>query len=295
MDSAAHRLYIATANGVVVVDTGKHKVEGVIPQPERVHCVALRPGKQIGYATLWQPNLVAVIDLKTLKTIDTIDVHTVFAKGQWPKAIVYEPTTERLFTFNESSGDCTCIDANTNKVLGHIPLGGIPGFAVADGEGLVYANVTQTNEVVAISANTMTIAKRWPVVWGLGPTGLAYDAKHGRLYSTCNNARLVVSDPVQGKALASVPIGKGADAVAYDPKTGLLFSSNGNDGTITVIQERGPNDYYVLTTTPSLWGARTMAIDERTHHLFVVAPTAPDTTGPYSGRGVLTMLELAPR
>ena len=294
IDSTTGRLYIASARSVIVVDTRKHKIAGIVPQVERVHCVALTPKRGRGYATLWEPNQVAVIDLKTMKTVETISVQTKFATGQWPKAIVYEPKTDRLFTFNGSSGDCTAIDARNNKVLDQIPLGGIPGCAVADGKGIIYANITKTNEVVAIDAKTLAIVKRWPLVWGESPTGIAFDSKHGRLFSTCANAKMVVSEPLLNRAIAALPIGKGACAVAYDPGTEMLFISNGEDGTVTVIQVRGTHYFSGPQTIPTLWGARTLALDEQTHHLFLVALTPPVTSGDYSGFGVLTLMELAP-
>lgn len=294
MDSDKGRLYVAGTRSVIIVDVKKHIIAGVVPLPERVHCVALAPKRGKGYATIWQPNLVAVIDLKTMKTVETVKVQTIFRTGWWPKAIVYEPETDRLFTFNDSSGDCTAIDARTNKVLDQIPLGGIPGFAVTNGNGMVYANITQTNEMVAIDAKTLTVVKRWPMVWGTGPNGLAIDLQHRRLFSACANGRLVVSDPVTGKAIVALPIGRGAGAVAYDAGKRLLFSANGADATVSVIQVRGPDDFWVTASAPTLWGAEDLALDSRTHHLFLVASTSPTTPGPYSGPGFATLIELAP-
>lgn len=294
MDSATSRLYIAGSRGVTVVDVKAHKVVASIPQPERVHSVVLVPKESRGYATIWQPNDVAVLDLDILATIDTIHVQTEFAKGWWPSSIVYEPRSRRLFTFNESSRDFTAIDSHTRKVLAHVPLGGIPGCAVADGKGMVYANVAEKSEMVAIDASTLAVTKRWPVAPGESPVGLAIDVKRRLLFSTCANNKIVIADPDAGIVLSAYPIGKGAGGATYDQGTGLLFTSNGDDGTMTVLQVRGRNDIQVVETVPTLHGARTLALDGRSHHLYFVASTSPDTSGPYDGFGVPTLLELAP-
>src|SRR5439155_18113166 len=168
----------------------------------------------------------------------------------------------------------TAIDAATGKVAGTVPLGGRPEFAVADGQGHLYNNLEDKSAVVAIDARTLTLEHTWPMAPGEGPSGIAMDRKSRRLYSVCGNQKLVVLDADAGKVVATPTIGRGPDACAFDPGLGLVFSPNGRDGTLTILHETSPERYEEVAVMPTHAGARTVALDETTHHIFLCTATA---------------------
>ena len=280
VDPDARRLYISRGSHVMVLDADTEKVVGDIPDTNGVHGIAIASKLGRGFISDGADNAVTIFDLKTLKTLGTVSV------GTGPDCIVYEPKTQRVFTFNGRSNDATAIDAKSGKVLGTIALSGRPEYAAVDGAGMVYDNLESTSEVVAIDAQALTIKNRWSLAPAESPSGLAIDTKKQRLFSVCDGGKMVISDAAAGKVVATAPIGNGPDAAGFDPGTGLVFSSNGQDGTLTVLS------YFQLTvghttiptytpvqTVPTQAGARTMALDMKTHRVFLVTAT-PDTTDP---------------
>jgi YVTN family beta-propeller protein len=198
-----------------------------------------------------------------------------------PDAILYEPSTHRVMTFNGRSNDVTVIDAKAGKVVATIPVGGKPEFSQTDGKGKVWVNIENTAEVVEIDAAKATVTKRFPLTGCEEPSGLAYDGAKNRLFSVCGNKVMAISDPAAGKLVATVPIGAGADGVAFD--SGMAFASNGGDGTITVVGEQG-GKYEVLETATSVRSARTIGADNKTHKLYL--PSAePGDPAQAKGKG----------
>jgi DNA-binding beta-propeller fold protein YncE len=263
LDARTHLLYVTHGNAVEVlnVDTG---VKGEpIAGLKGVHGVAFAPEKNRGYISNGRGNSVSVFDLKTHQLLEEIP-----SSGQNPDAIMYDAFSDRVFTFNGRTANATAIDAATNKVVGTVDIGGKPEFAVTDGRGTIFVNNEDKSEVVAFDAKTLQVKTRWSIAPGEGPSGLAIDLKNKRLFSVCDKV-MVVSDFVNGKVVATVPIGGGPDAVRYDPGTGLVFASNG-EGTLTVVKQVSADAYAVLETVPTARGARTMELDLKTHHVFVV-------------------------
>lgn len=265
VDGEARRVYISRGMHVMVTDADTGKVVGDIPNTNGVHGIALAPELNRGFVSDGRTSEVTIFDLKTLKTLDTVKV-----TGQNPDCIVYDPASKRVFTFNGRSGNSTVLDATTGKVLGTIDLGGRPEFAVADGQGHIYNNLEDKSEQVAIDTQTLKVTNRWPLAPCESPSGLAIDREHRRLFAGCDNQKMVITDPDAGKVVATVPIGEGVDANGFDPGTQLAFSSNGESGTLTVVHEDSPDKYTVLGSVPTEPGARTMALDQKTHHVFVV-------------------------
>ncbi|HEK86636.1 MAG TPA: YncE family protein [Candidatus Aminicenantes bacterium] len=255
-------LYITHGNSVEIlnVDTGIKlpPITGL----KGVHGVTFAPQKGLGYISNGRSNTVSVFVLKTYQVVKEIPV-----SGQNPDAILYDQFSDRLFTFNGRSADATVIDPATDKILATLPLGGKPEFAVSDNQGTIYVNIEDKSEVVAFDARSLQIKKRWSIAPGQEPSGLAIDLKNQRLFSVCDKI-LVISDAAKGQVVATVPIGRGPDAVRYDPKLALVFSSNG-DGTLTIVQQIGPDKYAVLETVKTAPRARTMELDPKTHHLFL--------------------------
>ncbi len=264
LEESSRRLFVSNGTRVVVVDVDAGNVLGEIPDTQGVHGIAFAPDLNRGYTSNGRANNVTVFDLKTLKPLSQI------ATGQNPDSIVYEPKTGRVFTFNGRSNDATAIDAKSGQVVGTIPMGGKPEFSVVDGTGRIYVNVEDTSEVVAIDAQKLTVLRRSSIAPCDGPSGLAMDLKSRRLFSVCGNETMAVTDADSGKVISTVKIGAGTDGAGFDPGTGVAFSSNGGDGTLSVVQEVNGR-YAVIETVPTARGSRTMTVDPKLHRVYLPA------------------------
>jgi len=273
-DSAARRLYVSHGTHVVVVDLDANKVVGDIPDTPGVHGIAIAPELNKGFISNGRGNNVTIFDLKTLKSVGTA------ATGENPDSIRYDSVSGRVFAFNGRSKSATGIDAKSGNVVSTIPLPGKPEFSVADGKGHVYVNIEDTNELVEIDASKGTVTKKYSLSPCDGPSGLAIDTKNRRLFSVCSNRVMAISDPDAGKVVATPAIGAGSDGAAFDPATGYAFSSNG-DGTLTIVQQTG-GKWDVAENIATERGARTMAVDEKTHKVYL--PTAKAAPAPSGGR-----------
>jgi YVTN family beta-propeller protein len=272
VDSAAHRLYVSHGTHVAVVDLDSNKVVGDIPDTPGVHGIAIAVELNKGFISNGRGNTVTIFDLKTLKTLGTV------ATGENPDDICYDQGSSRVFVFNGRSKSATVIDAKGNKAAATIPLPGKPEFSVADGKGRIYTNIEDTSEIVEIDAAKATVTKKFSLSPCVEPSGMAFDAKSRRLFSVCSNRLMAVSDPDAGKVVATPAIGAGSDGAAFDPGAGYAFSSNG-DGTLTVVQQTG-GKWDAVENIATERGARTIAVDERTHKLYLpTAKTAPSSSG----------------
>jgi YVTN family beta-propeller protein len=263
LDTGSRILYIS--HGTVVellnIDTG---VKGEpISELQGVHGIAFAHKLGRGYISNGKANTVTVFDLKTRKKLAEVKT------GTNPDAILYDEFSNRVFTFNGRSADATVIDVADNTAAGTIALGGKPEFAISGDNGTIFVNIEDTSEIVVIDSKGLQVLRRWKLTPGEEPSGLAFDPKNKRLFSVCSNKLMVVSDSETGTIITTVPIGEGPDAARCDSQTGLVFSSNG-EGTLTVIGQESADKYRVLETVPTARGARTMEIDPKTHHIFVV-------------------------
>ena len=278
-DAKGNRLFISRGTHVMVVDADTGAVVGDIPDTQGVHGIALVEDLGKGYTSNGRASTVTVFDLKTLKVLKQIPV------GKNPDTIIYDPASKRVFTMNGAGNDTTAIDAATDTVAGTVALGGRPEFAVSDERGHVFANLEDKSEVVEFDSKKLgAVLARWPIAPGEEPSGLAIDRKHARLFSTGANKTLAVLDAETGKVVTTLPIGGGVDAAGFDPDLGLAFSSNG-EGTLTVIHEDSPDKFTVLENVATRRGARTMALDPKTHRVFLVTaefgpPPAPTPERP---------------
>jgi DNA-binding beta-propeller fold protein YncE len=262
-DSRGRRVFISRATHTLVVDADGKKV-GDIPNTQGVHGIALAPEFNHGFTSNGRANSVTLFELDSLKTIREVPVN-----GENPDAIVYDPSSHRVFTLNGRSHDATAIDAKSGEVVGHIPLAGKPEFAQADGAGHVYVNIEDKSELSEIDSNALKVLNTWPLAPCQEPSGLAIDVAHRRLFSGCNNRMMAVVDADSGKVVTTVPIGDGVDANAFDPGTGFAFASCG-EGTLTVAHEDSPDKFSVVENVPTQKGARTMALDPKTHTVYLV-------------------------
>ncbi|MEO6004013.1 MAG: YncE family protein [Opitutus sp.] len=270
-----HRLYVAHATKVVIIDTRTDTVLGDIADTPGVHGIAVAPGLGLGFTSNGRENKVGIVNLATLETRSKVET------GQNPDAILYDPEHLEVYAFNGRGNSVTVFDAKTGGPITTIPLGGKPEFGQLDPvAGRIYNNIEDTNEVVAIDDKTHAVVQRWRIGEGEEPSGLAIDLDHHRLFVGCSNAKLMVLDSTDGHVVATIPAGKGIDAAAFDPVTQLAFTSNGADGTVTIAHEDTPDTFTVIQTLTTQRSARTMTVDPETHKLYLAAATfSPAETG----------------
>lgn len=284
-DAAARRLYISRATHVIVLDLDSGKNVGDIADTPGVHGIALAPELGRGFTSNGREGTVSVFDLKTLATGSKIKV------GDNPDAILYDSVTKRVFTFNGRSQDATAIDAASGKVLGTIKLDGKPEFAVSDGKGEVFVNIEDKSELTAIDPNKLEVRAKWPLAPCESPSGLSMDKKNRRLFVGCDNKMMAVVDADSGKVLATPAIGDGVDATTFDDEAGLAFASCG-EGVLSVIREDSPEKFSVAESVPTQAGARTLALDAKTHKVYVVTanfgpPPAATAENPHPRRSIV--------
>jgi YVTN family beta-propeller protein len=262
-----NKIYLSHGTQVNILDEKTGDSVGVIPNTTGVHGIAFDNELHRGYTSNGRLNNVTVFDLTTNQVITQV------ATGENPDAIMYEPFSKKIITNNGRSKNLSVIDPATNTVIATVDVGGRPEEGISDGAGKLFVNLEDKSEIAEINTKTFTVENHWSLSPGEAPTGLAMDRKTKRLFSTCaDNKWLVVMDATNGKIIDKLPIGEGCDGVAFDEKNNLVFASNGGDGTITVVKEQGANRFEVLGTIDTKRGARTIALDEKTHTLFL--PTA---------------------
>ncbi len=256
------RLYVSHGTQVEVLDADSGAIVGKIPNTLGVHGIAVASELGRGFVSNGQSSTVTIFDPKTLNTIGQVPT------GKKPDAIIYDPATSRVFAFNGGSDSATVISAPDGKVVGTIDLGGAPEFAAADGKGSVFNNLEDKSQVVKINSRNLAVEQRWPVAPCEAPSSMAMDRTKRRLFIGCRSKVMAVVDADSGKVIVTLPIGDHVDATAFDSDSHLIFNSNG-EGTITVIHQDTPDKYTVVETVKTLPRAKTMALDPRTHQLFL--------------------------
>lgn len=274
VDTAAHRLYVSRGTHIAVIDLDHDSIVGDIPNTNGVHGVAFVRDLNRGFTSNGRDTTVTIFDLKTLAQVSVVKV-----TGRNPDAIMYDPLSRRVFTFNGGGANATAIDPQTGTVVGTLDLGGKPEAAVADGRGHIYVNIEDKSELVAFDPKTLKVQGRWSLAPCEEPSGLAMDRKTRRLFSVCSNGLMAVVDPDRGKVLKTLPIGNGVDGAAFDATSGLAVSSNG-EGSMTFVHEESPDSFRVVATVPTQRGGRTIALDERTHRLYTVAAQFGEAPAP---------------
>ena len=285
VDAAARRLYISRATHVMVVDADSGKSVGDIADTPGVHGIALAPELGRGFVSNGREGTVSIFDTKTLATSSKVKV------GDNPDAILYDSATKRVFAFNGRSQDATAFDADKGTVLGTIKLGGKPEFAASDGQGEIFVNIEDKSELLAIDPNKLEVKTRWPLAPCTEPSGLALDRKNRRLFVGCDNKMMAVVNADNGKVITTLPIGEGVDATWFDDETNLAFASCG-EGVLTVVREESPDKFSVAENVPTQQGARTMALDSKTHNVWVVTakfgpPPAATPDNPHPRRSIV--------
>jgi len=263
VDKPTQRLFVSHGTCVDVVDLKTDKLVGQIPNTPGVHGIAIVNSLNKGFITAGRIDSVVVFDLNTLKVLDKVPT------GKNPDAILYDPFSNRIFTFNGRGSSVTAIDAKTNQVAGTLPVSGKPEAAVTDGKGKIFCNIEDKSTVVKFDALTLKIEAEWPLDPGKEPTGLSFDPKNNRLFSACSESKqMVVMDATSGKIVSIVPIGEGCDGLLFIPGDKSILTSNG-EGTLTIINQSGPNDYKVAQTLATRKSARTITYDETTKRIYL--------------------------
>jgi outer membrane protein assembly factor BamB len=275
-DPPNHRLFIARQNRVMVVDEDSGTQVGEITGIQGAHGTAVADGTGHGFATSGNDQSVVMFDLKTFKVLGRIPA------AEDADAIIYDSASKRVFTFNGDAHSSTVIDPRAGTLITNIPLGGKPEYGASAGDGKVYANLTDTSEVVEIDAKTAAVARRWSTAPCKQPVAMAIDTAHHRLFSGCRSGVMAVSDYQAGKVVATVPIGTGVDGAGFDAASSNAFASNA-DGTLTVIHQESPDQYHVTENVQTPQGARNMGLDPTNHRVFIVS--AKFGPAPAGGRG----------
>jgi YVTN family beta-propeller protein len=262
IDEVARRLYVSHETQVEVLDVDSDAIVGRVLNTSGVHGIAVAPDLGRGFVSNGLASTVTIFNLKTLKPI--VDVPT----GKKPDVIIFDPATSRVFAFNGDSNSATAIDAATGKVAGTVDLGGRPESAAADGNGFIYNNLEDQNQVVKIDSRKLAVVQRWLTTPCSSPSSMAMDRANHRLFIGCRSKVMAVMNADTGKVVTTLPIGDVVDATVFDSDTRLIFNSNG-EGTISVIHEDTPDKYSPVETVKTAPRARTMALDPRTHQLFL--------------------------
>jgi DNA-binding beta-propeller fold protein YncE len=264
-DSAAHRLYVSHGTKVVVIDTEKGAVVGEIPDTPGVHGFAIASELGRGFSSNGRESKVSIVELPSLKLISKV------ATGENPDAILYEPSQKEVYAFNGRGRSATVINASNGEVVQTVSLPGKPEFAVVDVKaGRIYNNIEDKSMVAVIDTKSHQVVNQWPIAPGEEASGMAIDLVNHRLFLGCNNKLMVMMDSENGKVVATVPIGGRVDANAFDPETKLAFSSNG-EGNVTIAREESPDKLTVVQTLTTQPGAKTMALDTKTHKIYLAA------------------------
>jgi hypothetical protein len=263
-DPPNHRLFIARENRVMVVNEDSGALLGEVAGIQGAHGTAIADGTGHGFATSGNDQSVLMFDLKTFNVLGRIPA------AEDADAIIYDSASNRVFTFNGDAHSSTVIDPRAGTLITNIPLGGKPEYGVSAGDGKVYANLTDTGEVVEIDAKIATVARRWPTAPCKQPVSMAIDTAHHRLFSGCRSGVMAISDYQAGKVVATVPIGTGVDGAGFDAASGDAFASNA-DGTLTVIHQDSPDQYHVVENVQTPQGARNMGLDSTNHCVFIVS------------------------
>lgn len=277
-DAAHHRVFVGRQDRVMVIDATDGKSIGAVTGINGAHGVAVAEASGHGFATSGEDSSIVMFDLKTLKVLGRVHA------AEDADAIIYDATSNRVFSFNGDAHSSTVVDPVAGKFVANVALGGKPEYGASAGDGKVYINLTDVSEIVEVDAKTLKVTRRWGTPGCKNPVAMAIDVAHQRLFSGCRSGVLAVSDYKSGKVVATAPIGTGVDGTAFDVASGNVFASNA-DGTLTIIHQDTPDAYHVVQTLKTMTGSRNIGIDPATHTLFLAgAQFEAATPAPAGGR-----------
>jgi DNA-binding beta-propeller fold protein YncE len=278
-DAPNHRLFIGRQNRVMVVDMNNGRLIGEVAGINGAHGTAVATGSARGFATSGNDSSIVMFDLKTYKTLARIPA------ADDADAIIYDPASKRIFSFNGDANSSTVVDPLKGTLVTNIPLGGKPEYGQSARNGKIYVNLVDSSQIVEIDARNLTVTRRWSTAPCKNPVSMAIDTRHRRLFSGCRSGVMAISDYRNGTVVATVPIGRGVDGAGYDPVLRDAYASSA-DGTLTVIHQDSPDSYHVVQSVQTAEGGRNMGLDPATHRIYVVsakfgpAPAESTATNP---------------
>jgi DNA-binding beta-propeller fold protein YncE len=280
VDEINNIIYVSHGNIAKVIEGKTGTVAGIITGTKGIHGIAIANEMNKGFTSNSLDTTVTVFNLKTREIIAKLSIG-----GFTPSAILYDPFSQKVFTFNEGNNTASVIDAKELRIIGSIQLDGKPGNAVTDNYGKIYVNLEGKNTINVINTMMLQVVTRWEISPCQSPSGLAIDIKNSRLFSVCSNKFLFVIDALNGRIVTKLAVGEACNSVVFDPEYMRIYCANG-EGTITVIQEDANNSFRILETITTMPGANTLAIDRTTHHLYLPAAefiSAPSASNPKPG------------
>ena len=263
VDEHNNRLFVSHGTMAQAIDLSTGQLTGTIQDTKGIHGIAIAYDLNKGFTSNGRDSSVTIFNLETFEVITKI-----YVTGKNPDAILYDPFSQKVFTFNGGGNNSTVIDAKENKVIATIPLDGKPEFSATDGKGKIFVNIEDKSVINVINTVTLKVEQHWSIAPGEEPSGLALDNQNNRIFSVCSNKLMIVTDALSGRVITSLPIGDRCDGVAFDPDLKRAYSSNG-EGSITVVQEESSDKFTVLETVKTQPGARTIALNKKTHHLYL--------------------------
>jgi DNA-binding beta-propeller fold protein YncE len=293
VEAATGRVFVSRGTHMMVVEGSTGKVLGDIANTPGVHGAGIATKAGHGFTTNGGDKTVTMFDLKTLAEIKRIPVEQGGLDG-----IMYDEPDDLIILTNHSRpiGTLTALNPKTGDIVGNVELeDNAPEGAAADGKGHIFVNNESKNTIQVIDVKTWKATASWPLAPCEGPTGIAYDQASDRIFSGCNNTSVVV-DPNTGKIVATIKNGTRVDALGWDPSKKLIFIPNGGQGNVTVVHQDSPDKYTVVDTVTTFAGAKTIAVDPKTHTAYLFQPergpapappagTPPPAPGGRGGRG----------
>jgi len=266
-EAGTNRVFVSRGNSVLIVDGTNGKLLDSIPFTLRVHGAGLAPRFKHGFTTNAGDSTVTWFELGNLRIIDNIKIDAGGLDG-----ITYDETSQQIILTNHSNpGTIMTLNAQTGELSGTMVLDDrAPEGAVADGKGRIYVNLESKNAVQVVDANLVKNIAQWPVAPCEGPTGIAYDTKHARLFVACSKTSIVF-DAKSGKQVATIPNGDGVDGLAWDQEQGLLYIPAGRSGNVTVVKQESPDKYTVVASVQTAPGTKTITLDPKTHRVYTLA------------------------
>ena len=282
VDTATGRVFVSRGTRIQVVDGATGKAAGEIPNTPGTHGALIVNSSKRGFTTNGRDSTSTMFDLASLNVIKQIHAGQSGLDG-----FMYDDATNKVLTIDHSrapaGGTAVVIDPNSGDVVGTVTTSGsAPEGGVSDGKGRIFINLEDTDAMDVIDTKTWKVVATWPVAPCKGPTGIAMDRTSNRIFVGCSNTSMVL-DASNGKVVAQITNGGGVDGIAWDQSQKLLYIPSGADGTVTVVHEDSPDKYTTLETVPTMRGARTIAVDTKTHTAYVFTPEYGPAPAPAPG------------
>jgi len=265
VDGDARRVYIPRSTHIMVVDEDSGKLVGDITGMNGLHGVAVATEFNRGFVTgnkTEEEGTIYIFDLKTLKLTSSIKSNSMDTDS-----LIYDPSTKRVFVNNGDGMNLTVVDAAAEKVVGTMKFNANPEAAAADGKGSIFQDLEDKRSVMEYDAKTLTVKNKWPTGPCVSPVGM------------------IVMNADNGKVVASMPIGIGVDGNVFDPGTGNIFatcrdSGDGKNGATYIFHADSPDKISVVATVKTIYGARTVSLDPKSHHIFTIGTEQNDPVAP---------------